>query len=99
MHDSLNHYSYGAICGWLFGGVCGIHLEAGKLTIRPYPHPSLGHAEAKWLSPMGEIRSEWRYENDRILMNISVPVPAEVILPDGRKYQEKAGAYSYELPL
>jgi len=67
--------------------------------IRPYPHPSLGHAEAKWLSPIGEISSGWRYEKDRILMNITVPVPAEVILPDGRKYQEKAGAYSYELPL
>ena len=60
-----------------------IQLEAGKLTIRPYPHSSLGHAEAKWLSPMGEIRSEWRYENDRILMNITVPVPAEIMLPDG----------------
>ena len=22
--ESLNHYSYGAICGWLFGGVCGM---------------------------------------------------------------------------
>jgi alpha-L-rhamnosidase len=99
VHDSLNHYSYGAICGWLFDGVCGIQLEAGKLTIRPYPHSSLGHAEAKWLSPMGEIRSEWRYENDRILMNIAVPVPAEIMLPDGRKYQVKAGAYSYEVSL
>ena len=99
VHDSLNHYSYGAICGWLFDGVCGIQLEAGKLTIRPYPHSSLGHAEAKWLSPMGEIRSEWRYENDRILMNIAVPVPAEIMLPDGGKYQVKAGAYSYEVSL
>ena len=79
--------------------MCGIQLEAGKLTIRPYPHSSLGHAEAKWLSPMGEIRSEWRYENDRILMNITVPVPAEIMLPDGRKYQVKAGAYSYEVSL
>ena len=26
-HESLNHYSYGAICGWLFGGVCGIHTR------------------------------------------------------------------------
>ncbi|MBM6917112.1 alpha-L-rhamnosidase, partial [Gemmiger formicilis] len=30
-HESLNHYSYGAICGWLFGGVCGIHLADEKL--------------------------------------------------------------------
>ena len=32
-HESLNHYSYGAICGWLFGGVCGIHYADGTLTI------------------------------------------------------------------
>ena len=99
VHDSLNHYSYGAVCGWLFGGVCGIRLEAGRLTVRPCPHPSLGHAEAKWLSPAGEIRSAWRYENDRLLVNIAVPSPAEIVLPDGGKYQVKAGAYSYEISL
>ena len=98
-HDSLNHYAYGAICGWLFSGVCGIQLEAGKLTIHPYPHPSLGRAEAKWLSPVGEIRSGWRYENDQILMNVAVPVSADIILPDGRKTKVKAGAYSYEVSL
>ena len=99
VHDSLNHYSYGAICGWLFGGVCGIHLEAGRLTIRPFPHSSLGHAQAEWLSPVGKICSGWRYENDTIQMHIEVPVPAEILLPDGRKYQVKAGAYSYEVSL
>ena len=96
VHDSLNHYAYGAICGWLFGGVCGIQLEAGRLTIRSYPHPSLGWAKAKWLSPVGEIRSEWRYENDKISMHIAVPVPAEITLPDGREFQVTAGVYSYE---
>ncbi len=99
VHDSLNHYSYGAICGWLFGGVCGIQLEAGRLTLRPCPHPSLDHAEAKWLSPVGEIRSEWRYENEKVSMRFAVPIPAEIILPDGRKHQVKAGAYSYEISL
>ena len=79
--------------------MCGIKLEAGKLTVHPYPHPSLGHAEAKWLSPVGEIRSEWRYESDQVFMNIAVPVPAEIMLPDGRKYQVKAGVYSYEVSL
>ena len=99
VHDSLNHYSYGAICGWLFGGVCGIQLEAGKLTIHPYPHPSLGHAEAKWLSPVGEIRSEWQYENDKLIVHVVVPLPADILLPDGRHDQVKAGVYSYEVSL
>ena len=99
VHDSLNHYSYGAVCGWLMGGVCGIQLEAGKLTIRPYPHPSLGNAEAKWLSPVGRIHSGWRYMNDRLHFEITVPVPAEIILPDGSKYNVKAGEYNYEVSL
>ena len=99
VHDSLNHYAYGAICGWLFGGVCGIRLEVGRLTIRPCPHPSLGWAKAKWLSPVGEIRSEWRYENGKITMNIAVPVSAEIVLPDGRKLQAMAGVHSYEASL
>ena len=97
VHSSLNHYAYGAICGWLMGGVCGIQLEAGKLTIRPCPHPSLGWAKAKWLSPVGEIRSEWRYADHRLHFEFTVPVPAEIILPGGETHQVKAGAYSYEI--
>ena len=29
----------------------------------------------------------------------AVPVPTEIMLPDGRKLQVKAGAYSYEVSL
>ena len=55
VHASLNHYSYGAICGWLFGGVCGIHLENKHVTIHPYPDASLGYAHAEYVSPVGKI--------------------------------------------
>ncbi len=97
VHDSLNHYAYGAICGWLFGGVCGIRLEAGKLTLQPFPHPSLGHAEARWLSPVGEIRSAWRYEGDRLIFEGSIPEnrTAEIRLPDGSRKLLTGGAYSF----
>ncbi|MDR2476407.1 MAG: family 78 glycoside hydrolase catalytic domain, partial [Treponema sp.] len=47
---SFNHYSYGSIAGWLFDRVCGIRLEWGDITIRPYPHKALGHAEAVYHS-------------------------------------------------
>ena len=91
VHDSLNHYSYGAISGWLFGGVCGIRLEAGKLRIRPCPDPSLGYARAEWRSPVGTIRSAWEYRDGKLLFSFSLPIPATIELPNGKIIEAKAG--------
>ena len=87
VHDSLNHYSYGAISGWLFSGVCGIRLEAGKLTIRPCPDPALGYADAAWRSPVGTIRSAWEYREGKLLFDFALPVPATIELPNGKRYE------------
>ena len=84
VHDSMNHYAYGAICGWLLDSVCGIRLKDGKLTIRPYPHPSLGYAKARWNSPVGLIESEWRYEGSKLHLRVQTPIRAEIQWPDGR---------------
>ncbi|MBQ8518312.1 MAG: family 78 glycoside hydrolase catalytic domain [Agathobacter sp.] len=92
---SLNHYSYGAICGWLFSGVCGIRLENGKVTIQPQPHPSLEHAKATYQSPVGEIVSAWKYEGKKLYLEVQVPVDATVVLPDGKKIEVEAGRYEY----
>ena len=99
VHDSLNHYSYGAISGWLFGGVCGIRLEAGKLSIRPCPDKSLGFARAEWRSPVGTIRSAWEYRDGKLLFDFSLPIPATITLPDGRSYEAKEGDHHDEVLL
>jgi len=92
---SLNHYSYGAVCGWLFWGICGIRLQDGKLTIKPQVHPLLNHARAVYRSPVGEIVSGWRYERDSVIYEFQIPanVEAEVVLPDGRTQVLGAGCY------
>ena len=99
VHDSLNHYSYGAISGWLFSGVCGIKLEAGKLSIRPFPGKELGYAKAEWHSPVGTIRSAWEYRGDTIVFDFSVPVPATIELPNGKCYELKEGEHHDEILL
>lgn len=99
VHDSLNHYSYGAISGWLLDGICGIQLRAGTLTIRPHPHPSLGFAGAERKTVLGTVKSGWRYENDRLIFNISVPAPARIELPNGEKHAVDTGEYRYEVLL
>ena len=90
---SLNHYSYGAVTGWLFAGVCGISLKDGKITIQPQPYPLLQYARASYQSPVGEIISGWKYEGDQITYEIQIPsnTEAEVILPDGRREVLTAG--------
>lgn len=97
VHDSMNHYSYGAVTGWLFSGVCGIMLQAGRLSICPKPDPVLGFARAEWHSPYGLIRSSWRYEGGRLKMQFTVPVPAEIRLPDGQVHEVEKGEWTYEI--
>ncbi|MBQ5952399.1 MAG: family 78 glycoside hydrolase catalytic domain [Lachnospiraceae bacterium] len=99
VHDSLNHYSYGAISGWLFDGVCGILLEEGNLRIVPHPHPSLGFAKAEWRSPVGVIRSEWTYEEDLLKFRFTVPIPAVITLPDGQTFEVQKGEHTCEVPV
>ena len=97
-HDSLNHYSYGAICGWLFGGVCGIQLKGDRLTIAPTPDPSLGHAEASYDSPVGHIESSWHYdESGTVHYEFVIPsnVTANVQLPDERELVLEAGRHRF----
>ena len=98
VHDSLNHYSYGAISGWLMKGVCGIRLSRGKITICPQPHPSLGFARACWESPAGRIESGWEYREERLIFTVKVPGKAVIALPDGQRYEVEAGSHSYEIP-
>lgn len=94
-HDSLNHYSYGAICGWLFGGVCGIQLQKNTLHFAPIPSPVLGHAKAVYDSPCGRIESAWHYEGDTPIYQFTVPcnMTATVTLPDGRTAELQPGTH------
>ena len=95
---SLNHYSYGAVCGWLFEGVCGIHLQDRKITIKPRPHRLLQFAKTAYQSPVGEIVSGWKYAQDKIIFEIQIPsnAEAEVILPDGSTRAAGPGEHRME---
>lgn len=95
--NSLNHYSYGAICGWLFGGICGIRVENGEISIQPHPYPMLQYANASYRSPLGEIKSGWCYEGEILKYEFTIPAntTARVTLHDGRKMILKAGMYCF----
>lgn len=93
---SLNHYSYGAICGWILDAVCGIQVSDGKIRICPHPDKVLGYAKASYQSPYGRIESGWKYDGDKVTYEFEIPsnTHAEVILPDGRREVLDSGRYS-----
>lgn len=83
VHDSMNHYSYGAIVGWLFGSVCGIEVNGDQITIAPHPGTALDHASAVYDSPLGRIESSWKKEKEGCSYRLVIPsnTTARVLLP------------------
>ncbi|MCR4675269.1 MAG: glycoside hydrolase family 78 protein [Lachnospiraceae bacterium] len=97
VHDSLNHYSYGAVSGFLLSGVCGINYTFDQVEIRPYVDPSIGFAKGYYDSPKGRIVSEWKYEKENNTYQYHVEIPKDVEVtftyPNGKKKTLLEGVY------
>ena len=96
---SLNHYSYGAIAGWLIRSVCGIWQEGQRITIKPTVLPKLGHAEATYTSPVGIIESGWQCREDgSILYTVRIPSNTQAhFLAQGQEMILEPGTHTVSL--
>ena len=96
---SLNHYSKGAVCEWLFKTMCGIRVSGeNHFTVAPLPGGRFTHAEASYNSVYGEVKSGWKREGGKIVYTVTIPANcmAEIVLPGGRTEAVTAGCYSFE---
>lgn len=94
---SLNHYSKGAVCEWLFSSMCGINVDGeNHFTVSPKPGGHFTFASARYDSVFGTVASSWQKENGRYLYNIEIPsnCTADIILPDGTIRTVTAGKYT-----
>lgn len=93
---SLNHYSKGAVCEWLFSSMCGINVSGeNHFVISPKPGGNFTFACAEYKSIFGCVKSGWKKENGRYIYEIEIPAncTADLILPDGKKETLLAGTY------
>ena len=98
---SLNHYSKGAVCRWLFDTVCGIRLDSeNRFLIAPRPGGSLTYASASYGSIYGRVESSWKKTPQGYRFTVTVPANCEatVRLPDGSESTQGPGTRHYELP-
>ena len=102
--DSLNHYSLGAVCQFLFEYVAGIRptFDAPgfkEFELKPVPGGSLTWAEGEYKTKYGKITSGWKMENKTFLYYCTVPEKtiAHLCLPDGSRHTLDAGSYHFTI--
>lgn len=96
---SLNHYSKGAVCEWLFASMCGIKIAGeNQFLLAPRPGGHFTYAKAEYNSIYGKVISGWEKQKDgtyRYEITIPANTSAKVVLTDGREEICHAGTYIF----
>jgi alpha-L-rhamnosidase len=100
-HESLNHYSKGAVISFLHRYTAGIELlepAYRRFRVAPRPGGGLTAAQAAHESPHGRIESAWRIEDGVLHLRVVVPpgTRAEVVLPSGSTSLAGPGEHTFE---
>lgn len=105
-HESLNHYSKGAVISFLHRYTAGIDLlDDGpayrRFRVRPRPGGGLTAADAAHDSPYGRIGSSWRVDGDQWEFRVVVPpgTSAELILPGTAPMSVGPGQHVHRIPV
>ena len=92
---SLNHYSKGAVCEWLFTTMGGIRADGeNHFVISPRPGGTFAFAHVKYQSIYGLVESGWTREGE---YRITIPAncAASVILPGEEARELESGSYIF----
>ena len=92
--NSFAHYSFGAVCEWMFRTLAGIDSDGpgySKVIIRPAPplpgsnaqHKPIDWVKASYDSIHGKIVSHWKLDKDRFRLEVTIPTntTATVFMP------------------
>ena len=96
---SLNHYSKGAVCEWLFDTMCGIRMDGeNRFVIAPVAGGSLTHASFAYRSVYGEVSSGWERRDRKTVYSVKVPAGTEAhFTVPGIDRILSAGSYRFEV--
>ena len=87
--NAFNHIGLSTVGEWILSHLAGLDaLEPGyrRVSIRPLICPQIGSMKAVYHSESGDIRTEWRCEEGRVLLSVLLPpgVEGECTLPCSR---------------
>lgn len=98
--ESMNHYSYGAVCDFLFSKCCGISWDEekpgfGHFFIEPHCGNEFQYAIAEYESSYGKIVSSWKRTEKEIEYIFTIPCnsTATIRFKNGRVEELLSGTY------
>jgi alpha-L-rhamnosidase len=94
--NSLNHYAYGSIGGWMYRKLAGLNqLEPGykRVLIQPLPSPGINDIAAALETPYGRLSVAMNCRGGRLTLDVEIPpnTTALICLP-GKDEQVAAGS-------
>lgn len=96
---SLDHYSKGAVCQWMFDTMCGVKIAGeNHFAIAPRPGGHFTHAGLSYDSVYGTVESRWECKDGKTVYTVTIPAncTAEVALPGGTAKTVGTGSYTFE---
>lgn len=105
-HDSLNHYSKGAVVRFLHTHTLGLRQAPESVgwrsvEIEPVPGGDLTWARGSHHGPQGPIVVEWRIVDDELVVDVDIPplTNAVIRLPDGNAHRVSRGRHTVSAPV
>ena len=95
---SLNHYSKGAVCEWLFKTMCGIRVDGeNHFTIQPKPGGTFTYAKASYESIYGTVACGWEKTETGYAFAVQIPANTEAMirLPNGEIHTVTSGEHHF----
>lgn len=106
--NSYNHYAYGSIAEWIYRYVVGLEVDVMKPAYKHFYMQPHFNSKLEWIkvrreTAYGEIKIEWRVEDEQAILNVSVPTNTTATLRIGENQwrplhtlEEKLGSGDYE---
>ena len=100
---SFNHYSFGAVCDYLFSYTTGIQIDKKApaykhFYLKPVIGGSFSYAKTEFESPYGSVCACWEKKGGEIVYQFTIPAntTASIELSDGFKTEVGSGTYQIE---
>ncbi|HEY5562261.1 MAG TPA: family 78 glycoside hydrolase catalytic domain [Clostridiaceae bacterium] len=89
--SSQNHHMYSDISAWFYKGLAGINPDANvpgfkHIILKPNTVEGLNFVKSSHISMYGEINCSWKVEENRLILNLSIPVNCYATLYLPEKY-------------